>query len=167
MNPLPLTRRHRRPRWVASAFFWTVLVLADVAILNRWVAASTVVLALGLFAVFTLRRRRLLAAGAAPVVIGPSGVPLEAAPAGLVPVAPAVPPAPPLGTAEPVPAEPSLPAEQPPAVPQPPAGPPPPADASASTAAPGPTAQSGPTAQPSGPTEPEAPAAGGRPVTPA
>ena len=28
MNPLARTRHHRRPHWVASGFFWGVLVLA-------------------------------------------------------------------------------------------------------------------------------------------
>ncbi|GAA0278809.1 hypothetical protein [Cryptosporangium japonicum] len=89
MNPLARTRHQRRPRWVASGFFWGVLVLADLAILSLWVTLGTLVLGAFFAGGFVWRRRRLLAAGVAaggaPVVLSPAGTPLEAPPAGLVP----------------------------------------------------------------------------------
>ncbi|EXG80996.1 hypothetical protein [Cryptosporangium arvum] len=88
MNPLARARHHRRPRWIASGFFWGVLVLADLAILSLWVTLGTLLLGVVFAGGFLLRRRRLLAAGAAPVVLSPAGTPLEAPPAGIVPPTP-------------------------------------------------------------------------------
>jgi len=103
MNPHPLTR-HRRPRWFVSGAFWALLVLADLAVLSLWATLCMMVLAAGCAGALTLRRRRrLLAAGGAPVVTGPSGAPLEAAPTGIAPpVASPAPAAQPAPATEPV-----------------------------------------------------------------
>jgi hypothetical protein len=73
---LPHSTRHRRPHWVVSGAFWTLLVLADMAMVSIWAVFGTMLLAAGCVGSFALIRRRLVAAAGARAVEAPAGGPL-------------------------------------------------------------------------------------------
>ncbi|SHN41959.1 hypothetical protein [Cryptosporangium aurantiacum] len=115
MNPRA-SFHHRRPHWVVSGGFWSLLVLADLAILSIWAAIGAFVLALCCGTGLLIRHRRLLATAGASVVMGPGGTPVEATPLAVAPEPPPCPAGPPPAAPAPV-----ADAAAPPAPPAPPA----------------------------------------------